>query len=527
MNGWRNTWDRSKFLAAVSGGGGIRRCAFAITAAVFLLVSAVWIHNRSAQKIDKFWGDETHTVILGTLHLNPFRGDIETLRVGEMNRWIVRLLYPFAIYYMNGKMGGEHFITGWRYPGGYYLKKHLVAPVWENVESDPNIQDYIFFQRVMIGILAILSIMMLMGALRRRFGPAAAAGYAGVLLFGSVVFESLTSIYTPATLVIVFNVSLYMLMSYDARKLSICALSGAAAAAALSTQLAGVLVAGPLFAHVAAQARSRAGRREISIAVFLASALASAVAINWPASSFFELVNDTLANVYHFGTGHGVTGESGWKVAFRYARDVGYGAILAFAAAAIYLLARPERGRAYAYALIAFVALGVYQLSNYAVYLDRNTVILYVATSFVVALALGKFIEGGYRAPRRARAAAAFGFAVFAAGAGYRALSTPSPSQEFFEANTARLSECASLGVVGIPERDARKFIGRDDAVFFEGVKGPFDLTDTKRFGKYLSHECLLVLRRGQSKQITNFLAPQSYRLADRAGDLFLFDKGP
>ena len=440
---------------------------------------------------------------------------------------MVRLLYPFAVYYMNGKMGGEHYVTGWGYPGGYYLKEHLR---WdgESVSSDPNLQDYVFFQRVMLGVLAILSIMMLMVALRRRFGAASAAGYAGLLLFGSVVFENLRVFYAPATLVIVFNVSLYMLMSRDARKLSICALSGAAAAAALSTQLSGVLVAGPLFAHVAAQAWSRAGRREIAMAVFLASALASAVAINWPARSFFELINETLANIYHYNTGHGVTEEGGWEYVLRIASDIGYGAIPMFVAAAIYLLARPERGLAYAYALIALVALGVYQLSNYAVYLDRNTVILYVAMSFVIALALGKFIEGGGRAPRRARAAAAFGFAVFAAGAGYRALSTPSPSQGLLEANAARLSECASLGVVGMPERDARKFIDRDDAVFLERVRGPFNLSERpETFDKYLFYECLLVLRRGQSKQITNFLAPQSYRLADRAGDLFFFDKGP
>ena len=96
---------------------------------------------------------------------------------------------------------------------------------------------------------------------------------------------------------------------------------------------------------------------------------------------FFELVNDTLANVYRYSTGHGVTEEGGWDYALRIASDAGYGAIPMCADAAIHLLARPERG--------------------------------------------------------------------------------------------------------------------------------------------------LLVLRRGQSKQITNFLAPQSYRLADRAGDLFFSDKGP
>ena len=526
MNDRRDIWGRSKFPAAVRrAGAAIRRCAFAVTAVVFFLVSAVWIHHKNVQVIDWIHPDESHTVIHATHRLNPFSGDVTAMRTGELNRWIVRLLYPFAVYYMNGKMGGEHTVTGWRYPGGYYLKEHLHR---ENVLSDPNLQDYVFFQRTMLGFLSLLSIIMLMGALRRRFGPAAAAGYAGLLLFGSIMFENFHFFYSPITLVIVFNVALYMLMSYDARRLSICALSGAAASAALSTQISGVLVAGPLFAHVAALAWSRGGRREIAVAVFLASALASAVAINWPAESFFRLVNDTLANVYHYSTGHRVTEEGGWEFALRIAGDVGYGAIPLFAAAAIYLLARPERGFVYAYGLIALIALAVLQMSNYAMYLSRNVVIVYVAMSFIVALAVGKFIEERKGAQRRAGFAAALCFAVFAAGAGYRALSTPSPSRGFFEANAVRLSECTSLGVVGIPERDTRKFIDRNDTVFFERVRGPFNLSEKpETFDEYLVYECLVVLRQGQSKQITNFFAPQSYRLADRAGDLFFFDKGP
>lgn len=210
----------------------------------------------------------------------------------------------------------------------------------------------------------------------------------------------------------------------------------------------------------------------------------------------------------------------------RIAGDVGYSAVPLFMAAAIYLLALPERGLVYAYALIALIVIAVFQMSNYAIYLSRNVAVVYVAMSFVVALAAGKFIEGKKGAQRRAGLAAALCFAVFAAGAGYRALSTPSPSRGFFEANAARLSECASLGVVGIPERDARKFIDRDDAVFFERVRDPFNLSENpEAFDRYLIYECLIVLRRGQSKQITNFLAPQFYRLADRAGDLFFFDK--
>lgn len=526
MSGRRDIWGRSKFPAAVRrAGAAVRRCAFAITALVFFFVSAVWVHHWNARVIDKVYPDERHTVIHGTHRLNPFNGDVTYMRSGELNRWMVRFLYPFAIYYMNGKMGGEHYVTGWRYPGGYYLKEHLQL---ENVPSDPNLQDYVFFQRVMLGFLSLLSIAMLMGALRRRFGSAAAAGYAGLLLFGGVMFENFHIFYSPVTLVIVFNVALYMLMSYDARNLSTCALSGAAASAALSTQLSGVLVAGPLFAHVAALAWSQGGRKEIAVAVFLASALASAVAINWPARSFFELVNDTLANVYHYSTGHRVTEEGGWEYALRIASDIGYGAIPLFLAAAIYLLARPGRSLVYAYGLIAFISLAVLQLSNYATYWSRNVVIVYVAMSFVIALAIGKFIEGRKGAQRRAGLVAVLCFTVFVAGVGYRALSTPSPSRGFFEANAARLSECASLGAVGIPERDARKFIDRDDAVFFERVKGPFNLSERpETFDKYLAYECLVVLRRGQSKQITNFLAPQSYRLADRAGDLFFFDKGP
>lgn len=49
----------------------------------------------------------------------------------------------------------------------------------------------------MLGFLLLLSIVILMGALRGRFGPAAAAGYAGLLMFGHITFGNFYVFYAP------------------------------------------------------------------------------------------------------------------------------------------------------------------------------------------------------------------------------------------------------------------------------------------------------------------------------------------
>ena len=175
----------------------------------FFLVSSAWVFNLNSRGVNHPHGDEWHTLILGTQNFGSFEEPVESARVGETNRWFVRLLHPAAIYYMNSHMGGEHYLTGWEYPGGYYLREHFDAT--DDIRDDPNIQDYVFFLRASFGVLAVLSFCMVMWALSGRFGIAAAATYGSlVVLLHPIVFSQFDIFYSETTLFILFNTAAFL-----------------------------------------------------------------------------------------------------------------------------------------------------------------------------------------------------------------------------------------------------------------------------------------------------------------------------
>ena len=515
------------------------RYTFPILAVVFFCVSVAWIYNASSRVIDKRHVDEGHVIVWGTPEAD---GGTNTVRVGEMNRLFVRLLYPVAIYYMNSHMGGEHYVTGWDYPGGYYLRDHFNrggdapgANKLTHASRDPelpsvgfhtvdsNIQDYVFFQRTAFGTLAVLSFLLLLFSLYSRYGFAAAATYAGLILFSEIVFNQFLIFYSETSLFIIFNLSFYFLISEKRIELWIAVLLGAVTAAALSTKLTGVLIAGPAFAQVTADAWGRGHRGTLIVGAFFASCLAVTVAINAHVASYFEFINETLANVYHYKTGHYVTGTGDYFPEI--AESLGYGMVILFLVSSIYLALRPTLRDASIYALITFASAAMVSMANSALYMERNLAIIYVVMSFVVALGVARLVRSDRRGWRR-ELVAALCLSVFIVGAAHRVLAILPLTTSFFERNTARIADCGSIGVVGISEDVFRRFVDTDGAVFFEEVRGPFNLSsNSAHFDKYLAYDCVVALRRGQTKQITNFFAPQTHRLASRVGDLFFFDR--
>ena len=525
----------------------MRRYAFPILAAVFLCVSVAWVYNANSRVIDVRHVDEVHTLVYGTAGMSDWIPDDEvpTQRVGEVGRWFVRVLYPIAIYYMNSRMGGEHYLTGWQYPGGYYLRDRFdkgddalgangVANVppdarnlsWGFHTVDPNIQDYVFFQRTAFSILAVFSFLLLLRKLYHKYGVPAAASYAGFILFGQIVFYQFSIFYSETALFIVFNLSFYCLLSGSERRMRSALLLGLAAAAAMSTKLTGILVAGPAFAHVAVGAWGRGERGAKEVSAFFAAALAVVVALNAPFGSVFSFINETLANVYHYKTGHLVTEEGGLDFLRRLVHDLGYAIVALFLACSARLALTPERRDAGLIALILCIAAGLASLIDSAVYLTRNLAVFYVAMSFVASVGLGRYV-GSNPGGRGQRAVLAFCVAVFMVGAADRALAIPSLSGVFFERNAERIAECGSVAAIGVSEEKFRKFVDNPDIAFFGRVRGPFNISEEPEyFDKYLSHDCVVAWRQGQTKQITNFFAPQSHRLASRVGNWFFFDNG-
>ena len=497
----------------------------------FFLVSSAWVFNLNSRGVNHPHGDEWHTLVLGTQHFGSFEEPVYTARVGETNRWFVRLLHPAAVYYMNSHMGGEHYLTGWKYPGGYYLREHFNST--DAIRDDPNIQDYVFFLRASFGVLALFSFCMVMWALSGRFGIAAAAAYGSLVLVNPLVFSQFDIFYSETTLFILFNIAAFLcLRTRSLTTYRTLVWSGVLSAAALSTKLTGILIIGPLFVRTVTDVLRSRRNLKVGIEVYLLSAAAALVLLNLPSESLFSLLNETLANVYHFKTGHIVTEEDGVAFLRFIPDDMGYMLYmlpLLFAVSLFWLVRRPRRGLAPVYVLGLLIIFVIWSFVNSAVYISRNWAFVCVAMSFIVALGAGSFVER-LKSKHKYIAAVCSGLVVVLMAGELVRLQYRMPSlvDTFFERNVERIETCSTIGAIGLSKQALRALSSsRDDGVtVFDGVRGPFTISKSPSvLDKYIQYGCLIIHRKGQSKQISNFIAPQRYRLADRVGDLFFFSR--
>ena len=493
---------------------------------LFFLVSSAWIVNLNSRSVSSpHNGDEWHTLVIGTQYLSPVAESVPSARVGETNRWFVRLLQPVGLYYMNSHMGGEHYETGWDYAGGYYLREHFQQ--MDAVSDDPNVQDYVYSMRVSFGVVAVFSFCMVIWVLFRRLGATASATYASLILVNPIVFSQFDVFYSETTLFILFNTAAFLcLRARPSTTYLPLVLWGLLTAAALSTKLTGVLIAVPLFVHTVVHARR--SRRDVGmdVVIYLLSAAIALVLLNMYSESIFSLLNETLANVYHFKTGHLVTAERG--AILQYLRDdLGYVLPILFVMSLLWLAVRPRTCLAPVYILGVLIIAVNWSALNSATYLTRNMASVYVAMSLVVALGAGSVVES-LRSKHKYIAAACSWLvvALMASELVRHQYKMPALEDTFFERNAERLKTCSTMGAIGLSESAVEALSSSRRLYYFDGVEGPFNISENPGlFDKYVQYECLIVHRQGQSKQISNFVAPQHYQLWDRVGNLFFFSR--
>ena len=99
--------------------------------------------------------DEFHTLVLGTKELLGERNDVN--RIGSFTRFSIKALSPFGVFYMNNKMGGEHHITTenmHNFAGYSYLERNLNG--FPDIIHDPNVQNFRFAILLLRNLIFIL-----------------------------------------------------------------------------------------------------------------------------------------------------------------------------------------------------------------------------------------------------------------------------------------------------------------------------------------------------------------------------------
>ena len=344
--------------------------------------------------------------------------------------------------------------------------------------------------------------------------------------------EQFQIFYSETTLFVVFNLAAFFCLRREMSSYRMAVYLGILSAAALSTKLTGIMIVAALFAYIIFNKRHRRQHEaEWCVEIYLLSLLAFLVLINWPSGSVFGFVNHTLANVYHFKTGHWVTVEGGFDFLVTIFRDLGYLTVSLFSISLLWLARSPRRRLAWVYVLaigVVFVVVGFSNTAIETLYWERNLASVYVAMSFVIAICVGDFV-GGYLANKTCyRVVSTAGLVlVFVVSAASLVYGLPSLSGTFFEKNREFVRNCNDMATIGLSNSDLRSLQQSTNVTIatFPSIRGPFNVsTDYERlFGKYRGYTCLVVRREGQTKQATNFFLPDNYSLERRVGDLFLF----
>lgn len=507
------------------------------TAALFLLfcfsASSVWLFHRNSFDVTWHEIDDLHTLVLGTHYLSPFDKPVITLRVGEMNRHMVRLLYPAGIWYMNGNMGNTVKGGGWKFPGGYYLKRHYsknfpLSRLKAAVGLDPNVQDYVFAMRFALGMVAVSCFCLALWALFGQLGPATAVAYASLVFGGAVVWDQFRVFYSESVLLSIFHLAVFLCVRYrKTPSYRNAAYLGILSAAAMSTKLVGILVAVPAFLYVACNMRGLGSRAAPRIEVFLLFALASMVLLNLNAVSLFEYVNQTIVNVYHYGVGHwGGRPGSGYGLLRANLEQLGWPTVLAFALGMAWLARSPALRLVPVYALGAAAVLVLWSFSDAVVFFRRNMAPVYVAMSLVAALAAGDLFK---RIPAGGvRTGASAGLALLLAGSASSLFwGMPSLGAEFFDRIRSPVQRCETVHALGLEARDLRALreAARGEVAAFPRPGPPLrPVRDADVFAPPGEYGCLVVRRGKDTRQVTNHLAREKgYTLRERVGPLFFF----
>lgn len=546
----------------------VSRYATGLLLFVFFLVAMTYQLHTCSKYIDIGASDENWTLYQGIRHLNPLGPPNPNLEVGETTRWFARLLFPGGLYYMLRHRGG-HAFNDYKSYTAYLGEEWFPRSVTGAILAVPAVQDFTFFMRVSFGALAIGSFCLVLWALSRRVNLAAALAYGGMILANGAltdvppwnhwslarwslypitpsVWGQLSLFYTETALFIIFNLAAFLCLR---RSLSYRAAAylGVLAAAALSTKLSGVILAAVMFTHVALAGRNPEQPAKLRVEVFLSLLLAFLFLIHVNAGSLQEVINDTMWNVYHYTVGGADVPGKG-NISGRIIQDTGFFAIPLFAAALAWLLKAPKASLIPVYLLGAGIIFTSWSFSNSNLYLPRNMASLYVWMSFIIALAVGDLVGKTLANRPNLQAGALLGLALaFLASAATLVVGLPALADTLFEENKERLQNCDSIGALGLAKRDLltlRENV-KGDIAAFPGLRGPFkkradysinpwilDLMFEGKeprtaldleFQRLLRHDCLVAHRQGDTREITNFLAPQRYQMLDRMGNFFFF----
>jgi hypothetical protein len=415
---------------------------------------------------------------------------------------------------MTTRMGGEHHVTSWQYPGHFYILQNFHNPDPKVIQLDPNLQDYIFFQRVIFIELFIASLAFIFYVLFRVISGWSAGIYLLGIWVSPIIDIQLYYAYADIFMASVANGIFGVLLLASVTKIQhlrslvfLCAL-------AISSKINGFFLAFPVLGYFYSIKMSIRKNWIHLIVIFIAV---------WLVLNSYELVHPDaflhyfFANIYHYKTGHWVTEPSGLFQLKKIIQSMP----LFFGVTAISLIIfftsqwKKRNFRFISLAVILVVCLYILSLTSLRFFYERNCTILVLLLALFSAINIGG-IASDFIKPKWLGSLFAFLLLMFISYSEFNMLSERSNKMI-----KESLNNCSKIGVIGnveisksanhhkIPSIPSEYTLAKDIALFADQAKG---------------YDCVLARWSDDDKNYTNYLLPKMYRLKARSQDVFVYE---
>lgn len=466
------------------------------------------LNNRLQNRIAIPFVDDLLTINNGINSM--YSGKVYDLKVGESTRWLARMVYPIGLYYMNSNMGGEHYVTGWDYPSGNYVQKHFHEQ--SDIPGDPNIQDLVFAMKFVLGALVILSFLFAAYFLNKRYGFIAGLAYFSFALSSLLVNDMLWFFYTESTLVILFNLILVFALNSNINTLRLYIWMAFIFAFSLSTKLTGIVFLIPIL-MILKRKEGKDWIKGLRVEAFILLILVFLGLIHIHVSSFMSLLDQTLANVYHYKTGHLHTVPSG-MYQFREIMKTIPVWICLFPLAIVFLLFSKVENKSVILAIALSVFIILESSLDMSVFLERNLTTPLVIIIFLVSISLSLLIDR-----INFKSIKIISMAVCVLFFGCSCINYYKPINEKSVSNYS--DKYKSIALIDV----SKEYF--PNATVLKSMPDDFTLQDQlpEFIHQFLPYECVIVKRVKNNKHYTNYILPLGYDLVERIGNYFVFQQ--
>jgi len=484
---------------------------------ILFLFSILLLNNKLQNNITTMHVDEIHTINLGVHSMYSGkvatqRGDI-TVIVGESTRWLARIIYPVALYYMNTKMGADIAIKGIKYSSGYYIESKLFDTY--TINKDANIQDFIFAMKFILGFFVLFSFFIASYFLSKVYGLIAGISYFSFSTSTLLINKMLLIFYTESTMIILFNLILIVALNNHLNKWRLYIWTAFILSFAISTKLTGVIYLLPIIVILFTKDKYSFKSMKIEGFILLTIVLVYLIHIfSW--GHLMEVLDQTLVNVYHYKTGHGGhTVASGLNQIKLIVATLSQWIFL-FPLSFLFLLYKKPEYKKFLLSIVVSATIMILALIDVHFFVNRNLTTPLVMMLVIISIALSMLtIQNNYK-PKFVKIIVAIVIIIY---------SLLSLNKYYIPINAEAISkytkECKKIALVDIQKNLF------NNATIIEGMPKAFSLKkqSKKLREQFREYDCVVINRIKNNNQYTNYLLPLDYKIKKRLGNFFLFQK--